>query len=42
MRWVRHVGRMGERRYAYWVVVGNLTEGGRREGLGVNERIILK
>jgi hypothetical protein len=42
MRWAGHVARMGNRRRAYRVLVGNLRERDQLENLDVNGSIILK
>jgi hypothetical protein len=42
MRWVGHVARMGDRRGAYVMLVGDLRERDHLEYLGLDERIILK
>ena len=41
MRWVDHVGPIGERRAAYGVWCGNLREGGHLEDPGIDGKIIL-
>jgi hypothetical protein len=42
LRLARHVARTGENRNAYRVWVGKLEERGHLDGLGIEERIILK
>jgi hypothetical protein len=42
IRWARHVARMGDRRYAYGVLVGHLLERVHLEDPGVDGRIIVK
>ena len=42
LKWTKNVARMGARRSAYRVLVGNLMERDQSEDLGVDRRIILK
>jgi len=42
MRWAGHVARMGDRRGAYWVLVGKPDGKHTLEDVGVVGRIILK
>jgi hypothetical protein len=42
MRWAGHVARMGEKRGAYRILVGNLREGDHLGNPGVDGRIISK
>ena len=42
MRWAGHVARMGKRRGAYRVLVGNLKERDHLEDRGVDGRLILR
>jgi hypothetical protein len=42
MRWAGHVARMGDMRHAYRFWWGDLMEGNRLEGPGVDGRVILK
>ena len=42
MRWLGHVARMGKRRGAYRLLVGNLRERDHLEDQGVYSRIILR
>jgi hypothetical protein len=42
IKWTGHVARIGERRGAYWVFMGNLRERDRLEDPDVDGRIILK
>jgi hypothetical protein len=42
MRWAEHVARMGERRIAYRVLVGNLRERDHLGDPGVDMRIVIR
>jgi hypothetical protein len=42
MRWVGHVGQMGEGRNAHRVLVGKLRERDHWEDLGIGGKLILK
>jgi hypothetical protein len=42
MKWLGHVARMGQKRNAYNILVGNLKERDHLEDIGVDGRVILE